>query len=137
MGEVLPAVVEEMDMTHKVFVAEVDLGALMERVPAGVRYRKTPRFPALKRDLAVIVPRGVSEADVRGLIVSEGGPLLTSVELFDVYTGEQIPEGTVSLAYSVVFRSEDRTLQEDEVNGLQKKIEDTIANRLGGKLRSN
>lgn len=137
VGELLPSIVEGLGLTHKVFVAEIDLGALMERVQEGVRYEKTPRFPALKRDLAVIVPRSVREADVRGLIISAGGPLLRGVDLFDVYTGGQIPEGTISLAYSVVFQSDERTLQEDEVNSLQKKIEDSIANRLGGKLRSN
>jgi phenylalanyl-tRNA synthetase beta chain len=137
LGELLPAIVEDMDMTRKVFVAELDLDALMERAPEGVRYEKTPRFPALKRDLAVIVPSAVREADMRQLIMAEGGPLLRSVDLFDVYMGEQIPEGTVSLAYSVVFQSDERTLQEDEVGGLQKKIEDSIANQLGGRLRSN
>jgi phenylalanyl-tRNA synthetase beta chain len=137
IGELLPAIVEDMDMARKVFVAELDLDALMEQVPGGVRYEKTPRFPALKRDLAVIVPSEVREADVRRLIMAEGGPLLRSVDLFDVYVGEQIPEGTVSLAYSIVFQSDERTLQEDEVGGLQKKIEDSIANQLCGRLRSN
>jgi phenylalanyl-tRNA synthetase beta chain len=137
IGELLPAIAEEMGLSRKVFVAELDLDALMDRVPEGVRYVKTPRFPALKRDLAVIVPASVKEADVREAIISEGGPLLKHLDLFDVYTGEQIPEGTVSLAYNVVFQSDERTLQEDEVNGLQKKIEDSIANRLGGRLRSN
>jgi phenylalanyl-tRNA synthetase beta chain len=137
VGELLPAIVETLGLARKVFVAEVDLGVIMERVPRGVRYEQIPRFPALKRDLAVIVPGRVKEAEVRGLIISEGGPLLRRVDLFDVYTGEQIPEGTVSLAYSVVFQSPERTLQEDEVSRLQKKIEDSIANRLGGKLRSS
>jgi phenylalanyl-tRNA synthetase beta chain len=137
LGELLPAIVEELGLTRRVFVAEIDLDALLERVPEGVRYVKTPRFPALKRDLAVIVPQSVKEADVREVITSEGGPLLKRLDLFDVYTGEQIPAGTVSLAYNVVFQSDERTLQEEEVNGLQKKIEDSIANRLGGRLRSN
>lgn len=137
VGELNPAVAEEMDLMRKVFVAEVDLDALLERMPAGLRYEKTPRFPALKRDIAVIVPEGVPEADVRSAVIAEGGSLLKRVDLFDVYRGEQIPEGTVSLAYSIVFQSEERTLQEDEVSGLQKKIEDTIANRFGGRLRSN
>ncbi len=137
LGEVLPAIVEAMDIAHKVFVAEVDLDALMERIPEGLRYEKTPRFPGLKRDLAVIVPRSVREADVRRIIASEGAPLLGSLELFDVYTGERIPEGTVSLAYRLVFQSDERTLHEDEVNDLQKKIELGVAKRLGGRLRSS
>ena len=137
VGEVLPAITEGLDIPARIFVAEVDLDALLERMPAGVRYEKTARFPALKRDLAVVVPADVPEAAVRRLIISEGGPLLRGVDLFDVYSGEQIPEGTVSLAYSVVFQSDDRTLQEDEAADLQKKIEDSIANKLGGRLRSN
>lgn len=136
-GELSPAVAEGMDIGRRVFVAELDLDEMIERMPAGLRYEKIPKFPALKRDIAVIVPDRVPEADVREVVLSEGGRLLRSVELFDVYKGKQIPEGTVSLAYSIVFQSEERTLQEDEVNGLQKKIEDSIANRFGGKLRSD
>ncbi|MGD9402128.1 MAG: phenylalanine--tRNA ligase subunit beta [bacterium] len=137
VGELLPAIVEEIGVARRIFLAELDLDALMDRVREGVRYVKIPRFPGLKRDLAVIVPRSVVEADVRGLILSEGGPLLKGLDLFDVYTGEQVPEGMVSLAYNAVFQSDERTLQEDEVNDLQKKIEDSIANRLGGRLRSS
>jgi phenylalanyl-tRNA synthetase beta chain len=136
-GELSPAVAEGMDIGRKVFVAELDLDEMIERMPGGLRYEKIPKFPALKRDIAVIVADRVPEADVREVVLSEGGRLLRSVELFDVYKGKQIPEGTVSLAYSIVFQSEERTLQEDEVNGLQKKIEDSIANRFGGKLRSD
>jgi phenylalanyl-tRNA synthetase beta chain len=136
-GELSPAVAEGMDIGRKVFVAELDLDEMIEGMPAGLRYEKIAKFPALKRDIAVIVPDRVPEADVREVVLSEGGRLVRSVELFDVYKGEQIPEGTVSLAYSIVFQSEERTLQEDEVNGLQKKIEDSIANRFGGKLRSD
>lgn len=135
-GELSPAIAEGLDLDRKVFVAELDLDAVMECMPTGLRYERIPKFPALKRDIAVIVPEEVPEANVRGVIISEGGGLLRSLDLFDVYKGKQIPDGTVSLAYSIVFQSEDRTLQEDEVNGLQKKIEDCIANRFGGKLRS-
>lgn len=137
VGELLPAIVEDIGVADKLFVAEIDLETLMDRVPEGVRYVKIPKFPGLKRDLALIVPRNVSEAEVRHLIRSEGGPLLKGLYLFDVYTGEQIPENMVSLAYNVVFQSNERTLKEDEVNALQKKIEDSIANQLGGRLRSN
>ena len=137
VGELSPAVAEDVGLVKKAFVAELNLDALMERMPRGTRYEKIPRFPALKRDIAVIVPADVPEAEIRAAIMSEGGPLLRSVSLFDVYTGEQIPEGAHSLAYSIVFQSEERTLQEEEVNGLQKKIEVSIANRFGGRLRSN
>jgi phenylalanyl-tRNA synthetase beta chain len=137
VGELLPSICERLDIDRRILVAEIDLDAVFEQVPGGVSYERVPRFPCLKRDLAIIVPESIREADVRGLIMAEGGPLLRAVDLFDVYRGEQIPEGTVSLAYSIVFQSDERTLQEAEVNGLQKKIEDSIENRLGGKLRSN
>jgi phenylalanyl-tRNA synthetase beta chain len=137
LGELLPAIAEEMGVSKKVFVAEVDLDTLLDLAPEGITYEPIPRFPALKRDLAIIVPEEVREADIRRLIEAEGGALLRAAAVFDVYRGEQIPPGTVSIAYSILFQSDERTLQEDEINRILKKIEDAVENKLGGRLRSN
>ena len=137
VGEILPAVCEELGITQKAFVAELNLDALIEHSRGGLKYENVPRYPAVKRDIAVIVPEDTREADVRSLIMERGGPLLRRLRLFDVYRGEQIPPGTVSLAYSMVFQSDERTLQEEEVNALQKKVEDGVEKQLEGRIRSD
>ena len=116
-------------------MAEIDFNCLIPLALRLSRYEDPGRYPSVKRDLALILPEDVLDSQVRDAILSGGGSLIESVEVFDIYVGEQIPEGTKSLAYGIVFRSPSRTLTEDEIDGLQKKIEDHLAGELGAKIR--
>ena len=81
-----------------------------------VTFQPLPQFPAVDRDLALLVPDSVSAYDVDALIRMRGGPLLEGVELFDLYRGEGVTQGTRSLAYRLRFRSPDRTLKDKQVD---------------------
>jgi phenylalanyl-tRNA synthetase beta chain len=135
IGEIAGPVCEAVGSRRRLYVAEIDFDCLIPPASRLRRYEDLGRYPSVKRDLALILPEDVLDSQVRDAILSEGGSLIESVEIFDIYEGEQIPEGTKSLAYGIVFRSPSRTLTEDEIDGLQKRIEDHLANELNARIR--
>ncbi|MFQ5857681.1 MAG: phenylalanine--tRNA ligase subunit beta, partial [Anaerolineae bacterium] len=111
LGELHPIVRERFDLPDQpVAVAEIDLDALLEHVKEEGLYETISRYPAVEQDIALVVDEDVPAAQVRDLIREAGGELLRRVELFDVYTGAQIPGGKKSLAYSLTYQAQDRTL---------------------------
>ncbi len=135
LGELAPDVCEVLGSKRRLYIAEIDFKQVREAVRGAGRYRSLDRYPAVKRDLAVTIPKKILESQVRSVILSNGGSLVESVKLFDVYEGEQIPSGTKSLAYAIVFRSSERTLTEAEIDSLQKDMEKALESDFGGKLR--
>lgn len=116
MGEVAPSLARQMGLERPAWAAILDLGVLMQAAPGMRRYREVPRFPASKRDLAVVVPPEMRHQDLAALIQAAGGGLLQSIRLFDVYKfrdGEHA--GRSSLAFALEFRSPERTLTDREV----------------------
>ncbi|MEW6244122.1 MAG: phenylalanine--tRNA ligase subunit beta [Bacillota bacterium] len=136
LGEVHPDVLERYGIGKRVVVFEIDLDSLYACEAASPRYSPLARFPAVERDLAVMVPRVVSAADVEAIIRREGGSLLEKLELFDVYTGPPVPEGYVSLAYSMRYRSCDRTLSDEDAEAVQARIRESLIREIGASLRS-
>lgn len=135
LGEVLPAVTEGLGSKRRAYVAEIDLALLLETAVRKTRFEDIPKHPAVKRDIAVVVSESTREGDVRRAILAEAGDLVETVDVFDLYRGKQIPEGTKSLAYGMIFRSESRTLKEEEVDIIQKRIEKRLSEEFGGKIR--
>lgn len=135
LGEVHPDVAAAWDVEERLYLAEIDLEALAGKVKGELRYRQLPRFPAVVRDLAILVDEGVTAAQVEGVIAAAGGELLVEVELFDQYQGKQIPAGKRSLAYSLVYRAPDRTLTDEEVAEVHSRIIEALAAKLGAVLR--
>lgn len=110
------------NIKRPVFVAQVRFDALEPVSAAPLRYRAPSRYPAVKRDLALIVPEQMHQEYVRRKLASSSGTLLESLELFDYYRGKHIPEGHVGLGYTMTFRATDRTLEEDEVDGVLERV---------------
>ncbi len=135
LGEVHPEVQEAFDLPRRAYLAELDLERLYAGVPGRITYQGFSRYPAVTRDLAMVVGQEVPAQAVQTLIWATGGALVRSVALFDVYTGEPIPAGKKSLAYTVVYQSNERTLTDQEVDALQGRIVAEIAQQLGGTLR--
>jgi phenylalanyl-tRNA synthetase beta chain len=136
LGEVTPRVSEAAGSKRRLYVAEIDFERLIAPAARLKRFGGLQRFPAVKRDLAVVVSKEVVESRVRDVIMAAGGSLIESVEVFDVYEGERVPAGMKSLAYGIVFRDPDRTLTEAEVDDLQSGIEDGLKSELGGTIRA-
>lgn len=135
-GELHPLVAEAFALPRGTLAAEVDWETLCKLADRrAVAYEPLPRFPAVTRDLAVVVDAEVPAARVEAEIVRAGGDLLRRVRLFDVYAGEQVGPGKKSLAYSLVFRSATRTLTDDEVDALHADIRAALA-AVGAELRA-
>ncbi|HXJ82097.1 MAG TPA: phenylalanine--tRNA ligase subunit beta [Candidatus Methylomirabilis sp.] len=134
-GEVAVPVRETFDLAAPVFVAELSLSALL-LLPSWMPHHQTlPRYPAVQRDLALIVPDVVTAGEVEAAIRAMRLPLLTRVVLFDVYTGDQIGSGCRSLAWSLTFQAPDRTLRDSEVNELHGRIVGALVKRFGAEVR--
>jgi phenylalanyl-tRNA synthetase beta chain len=134
-GEVSLAAREVFDLPGPVFVAELSVTALAALAVPPVRYEPLPRFPAVQRDLAIVVGVEVTAGEVEAAIRAMSLPLLTRVALFDVYTGGQVGAGRRSLAWSLTFQAPDRTLTDAEVNRLHERIVAEIAKRFRAEVR--
>ncbi len=125
VGEVHPDVKERYDLASPVVLFELDVEALWTAAEKEtINVKPLPKYPPVLRDLAVVAPEQVRVEEIVCLLVETGGEVLEKVDLFDVYSGGQIPPGHRSLAFSLVFRMMDRTLQDEEVN---EKLEEMIA----------
>ncbi|MGC7873825.1 phenylalanine--tRNA ligase subunit beta [Desulfosporosinus sp. SYSU MS00001] len=134
LGEIHPSQEKEWALERAV-VFELDLGVLFKHMRPIVRAQSIPRFPAINRDLAVVIPIDTSSAAVMAKIHKLGGELLQNVELFDVYTGKSIPEGRKSLAFSLRYQSLERTLTDEEVNNLNSRILEGIQQEFDAEWR--
>lgn len=116
IGEVYPDVQEAYDIDTRVYVAEINLVKLFAHAVDHREFKALPKYPAISRDLALLVKDGVSSDQVVAVIKKvTNRKLLESVEIFDVYKGQGVPKGNTSIALTVVFRAPDRTLTDDEV----------------------
>ncbi len=135
LGQLHPDVAEEWEIDQMVAVCEIDLDLLSKMANLTPKVVPLPRYPAAKRDIAVVVSRDISALQLENAIRKAAGGLVSQVKLFDLYEGRQIPEGKRSLAYSITFRREEGTLTDAEVNEAQERIEKALFD-LGAVLRS-
>lgn len=126
---------EAFEIRDRAYVAEIDLEVLFKQPQKATRYRPVPRHPAVDRDVALLVPRDVAVARVESLIASEGGAMLRGWNLFDVYEGKQIPEGMRSVAYTLTFQADDRTLTDEEIAEVYERITRRLEEELGVTVR--
>ncbi|MEM6703661.1 MAG: phenylalanine--tRNA ligase subunit beta [Acidobacteriota bacterium] len=137
-GELHPVVVERYGFgggdDRPVLVASFDLAALVGAAPERVTVDPVPVVPATREDLALVVDAGTPSAAVEGALMAGGKPLLKSVQLFDVYEGEHLPEGKKSLAYHLTFQS-NKTLNDKAVAKIRKKILGQAEREVGAALR--
>ena len=135
IGELHPLVTRQLELPPGIFAFELEFGALEKVARLSPRFRPLPRYPAVLRDLAVVVPAAMQAAEVRAVILEVGQPLVEDATLFDVYTGAPLPEGQKNLAFALSYRSAERTLRDDEVQEAHRRIVDEVQRRLGGQLR--
>lgn len=137
LGEVHPEAAARYDLDgRRVYVAELDADALSQAASGEVRFSSLPRYPAVQRDMALLVPKSLAAAQVVEAIRAAGGDLVESVVLFDVYEGPQVDAGHRSLAYSIRLRHRERTLTDDEANQVMDAIEKALWEKLGVRRRA-
>ena len=122
LGELHPQVAKNYEIGTRAYVAVLDMPSIVPMCSFDYKYKGVAKFPAVSRDLSMVVPKEIMVGDIEKMIETRGGKLLESLQLFDVYEGNQIDRGFKSVAYSVTFRAPDRTLSEDDITGVMKKI---------------
>lgn len=135
IGQLHPDIAEELEIGQAVTVCELDLELISDLSELIPRVTTIPRFPAAKRDLALVVSKDISAKQLEDTIREAGGDLVRDVTLFDLYEGKQIPEGKRSLAYSLTFRRDEGTLTDEEVNEILSRVQDALY-QIGAALRS-
>ena len=122
VGEVHPAVLSAYGITKPVYIFELDATTVMKYMAKDLKYKALPKYPATSRDLAMLVDVDVNATDIEKAMTKAAGQNLTQITLFDVYTGKQVEEGKKSLAFSLTFQSNDKTLTDAEIDPAIEKI---------------
>jgi phenylalanyl-tRNA synthetase beta chain len=122
LGEVHPSVADNYGIGTRAYVVVLDMKNIVEYATFDRKYEGIARFPAVNRDISMVVPKNIMVGQIEHMLVERGGKILEHYELFDIYEGSQIQDGYKSVAYSITFRSKEKTLEEAEVSGTMKKI---------------
>jgi phenylalanyl-tRNA synthetase beta chain len=134
-GQLHPRVAALYKFKQPVYVAELNLELLLLAPRSEVRYHPLPKFPAVARDLAVLINTNVAFADVDLAIRAQQIKELVSLRLFDLYAGKELPEGKHSIALSLLYRADDRTLTDEEANALHEQVIKTLKRKFGAEIR--
>jgi len=136
MGTIAPARLKQFGIKQPVFAAEINWPALFELVKRNkIRYKELPKFPEVRRDLAILLDESVSYAELRKSAFRVGKKLLKQVGLFDVYRGDKIAEGKKQYALSFVLQDLEKTLTDNDVERVMSKLLSTFQNEFGATLR--
>jgi phenylalanyl-tRNA synthetase beta chain len=135
IGELHPDVCVSFDVPEETIVSEFALAPLWAALPDRIKVEELSRYPAVFIDVALVVDEALPAGRVEELIRRAGAPELRSAALFDVYRGEQIPEGKKSLAYALELRSQERTLTDADAERVEQRILNALRERTGAELR--
>ncbi len=135
VGEIHPDVLKAFEINTPCYVAELQLTKLLDNINEEIKYKALPKFPAVIRDIAMLIDKEVPVAELESLMKKSAGAMLDTIKLFDVYEGTQIPDGKKSVAYAISFRAPDRNLTNEEVNAVFEKILKNLKEKLNAELR--
>ena len=122
LGEVHPDVLDNYNIGDRAYVAVLDMPEVTACASFERKYTGIAKFPAVTRDISMVMDKSILVGQVEEIIEKRGGKLLESYHLFDLYEGSQIAEGCKSVAYSITFRAADRTLEDKDVSAIMEKI---------------
>ena len=122
LGEVHPQAADNYAIGERAYVAVIDMPAIYEQTTFERKYEGIAKYPAMTRDISMVMSKNILVGQVEEVIRKKGGKLLESYKLFDIYEGSQIKSGYKSVAYSITFRAKDRTLADNEVQEIMDKI---------------
>ncbi|MCR1954386.1 phenylalanine--tRNA ligase subunit beta [Clostridioides mangenotii] len=137
LGELHPDVIENYNLGQRVYVAEIDVDSVFANSDETALYKPLPKYPSTSRDIALVVKDNIYVKQIDDIISANGRGLIEDFKLFDVYTGDQIEKGYKSIAYSITYRSKDRTLTDEDVAKVHDKILSELSEKLDANLRSN
>ncbi len=135
MGQIHPIVQENYDISDKVYIAEINMKKLEKYSKKEKKYVPIPKYPAVERDIAVLVDEKVEVLKIEKIIKAKAKKIIETVDLFDIYRNEKIGENKKSVAYAIKFRAKDRTLNDEEISEVMEKIIKALEDELGAELR--
>jgi phenylalanyl-tRNA synthetase beta chain len=136
-GKLKKYIADHFDIKQEIFYAEIDWAlcmSLLKKMPA-VKYSEIPRFPEVRRDLALLLNNDINFGQIETLAIKNGGPLLQNVNLFDIYEGDKIEQGKKSYAVSFILRDDTRTLTDAEIDAFMNKLIKVFEKEVGARLR--
>lgn len=136
LGKVNPSILENIEIVQDVFYAEIDLDLFNTKLKGLKKYKKISAYPSIEIDLAIVVDEKIKNRDIVGVIKKSGTGILKDISLFDIYRGKQVEEGKKSLAYSLSFRGENRTLKDTEVDIIANRIVESLGKKFNARLRA-
>ncbi|WP_127544430.1 phenylalanine--tRNA ligase subunit beta [Paenibacillus amylolyticus] len=134
LGQLHPELQQQYDL-NDVYIAEIALESIYNEADADIRYRELPRFPAMERDIAVVVNEDIEAGDMLRTIRESAGELLQTVQVFDVFTGSKLGENKKSVAMALVYRNRERTLTDEEVTEVHARVVARLEEQFGAELR--
>lgn len=135
IGEISSGMAEALDVRGRACGFEIEFDTLMEITPEVLKASELPRYPALYRHINAVVAEETSYLDLAGAVDKSGGDIVERVELLDIYKGEQVGAGKRSVTLSIVFRAQDRTLKDEEVNNVLAEVKEALVQRYGADFR--
>ncbi len=133
IGRLLPGIESKLDLGQEVYLFEIKQATLQKSaIPA---FTPVSRYPAIQRDIALIIDQKIAASDVFKQIVKSAGSLLVNLELFDQYHGEHVDFGKKSLAYTLTLQHSSRTLRDEEVENVMHRVLEQLKEGLGAQLR--
>lgn len=135
IGEVHPEVLNNYDIEKRVYVAEVNITKLTKYSKSNKKYVEVPKFPAVERDIAVIVDEKVEVGQIEKIIIKKSKKWLEEAKLFDIYRSDKLGQNKKSIAYSLIFRDKNKTLSDQEINTTMESIITELEKTLGAELR--
>ncbi|MBS4537985.1 phenylalanine--tRNA ligase subunit beta [Clostridium sp. D2Q-11] len=135
IGEIHPDVLGNYGMKERVYITELDLDIISFLTNLERKYSELPKYPSMTRDIAIVVDEDILVKQIEDIIKDNGGKLVEEINLFDIYQGEQIENGKKSVAYSIVYRSLEKTLTDEEVSKVHDKVVEKLTSELKAELR--
>lgn len=137
IGEVHPDLINDLDLYERTTVFQLNIDAVLKQVQMDKAYQNLPKYPAVERDLAILINKDINAGDILLTIEEKAGKLLKTVDIFDLYQGDQIPEDQKSVAYKLIFQAEDKTLTDSEINKIFNRVVKHLENVYDAKIRGN
>ncbi|OGO76593.1 MAG: phenylalanine--tRNA ligase subunit beta [Clostridiales bacterium GWB2_37_7] len=135
LGEAHPDMLDNYGVQVRAFIAELNFDEIANQSNPDIKYMSLPKYPSVSRDIAVVVDEAITAGQVEEIIRNKGGKTVEDVKLFDIYRGSQVEKGYKSMAYAITYRSDEKTLTEEEIAKVHNKILNSLANQVGASLR--
>lgn len=135
LGKISKKVCKNFDIAEDVFFSQINIAAICLNRQKKYRFASVPKYPSVIRDIALVMKKHIAAGSALDIIKETAGSMAIKIELFDVYTGDQVPEDCKSLAFSIEYQSPDATLTEEQVNSVHSKVQNELLTRLNASLR--